>query len=72
MTRYLDIVSRHHADFFRYLQKRFADDPKVDVIVDRRRSDGRPPPPRPALERRSRPEIDEELRARSHALVVLS
>jgi hypothetical protein len=77
MARYLFIVSQQHQYLYELLVERFAGDPNVEVILDRRSRRGRGremrPEPRSAIvERRSRPEIDEELRIRSHAIVTLS
>lgn len=72
MTRYLYIVSRDHPDFFEALHERFADDPKAEVIMDRRWMADPPSRRRPGPERRSRPDIDQELRRRFYAIVVVA
>ena len=80
MVRHLFIVGRAHPDLFDFLAKRFADDPNVVVILDRRVADRRhaltPQLPlgmdrRRGIDRRSRPSVDEELKVRSHAIITL-
>ncbi len=71
MARHLFIVSRDHAGLYHDLVERFRDDKNVRVILDRRRGGGSAAE-RPAVERRSRSDIDEELRVRSHVIVTLS
>jgi len=76
MPRYLFIVSPQHPWLYRSLSERFSGDHKVDVIVDRRRGERREGgvpvgPDRRRRDRRIRPEIDEELRSRSYAIVIL-
>jgi hypothetical protein len=68
------IVSRRHEDLYIYLRQRFASDPDVTVILDRRvtaHSDAGEPASRSA-ERRGRPCVDAELRLRSHAILTLA
>ena len=77
MARYLFIVSRQHLDLYDYLRDRFADDQNVRVILnrrvgERRRTIAAVARERRASDRRSRPEVDEELRSRSHAIVTLA
>jgi hypothetical protein len=68
--RYLFIVSRHDPALFALLQERFAGDDNVEVILDRRTQDV-PPAGRPPVERRRRPEVNEEIQARAYAVVSL-
>ena len=76
MPTYLFIVSRQHPDLFDYLRERFAEDTNVRVIRDhrlgeRRRQAAPSAAERRRAERRSRPEIDEQLLVRSHAIVTV-
>ena len=76
MPTYLFIVSRLHPDLFDYLCERFAEDPNVRVIGDqrlgeRRRHAAASAAERRRAERRSRPEIDEQLLVHSHAIVTI-
>ena len=68
------IIARRHPELYDYLSARFADDAGVAVVLDRRFAPRR----RRALpaaaerrrgERRARPEIDEQIRATSLAVV---
>lgn len=68
MPRYLFIVARGNSTLFEYLKERFADDEAVEVITDRRASTA---PTEPAVERRSHPDVNDEIRARSYAVVTL-
>jgi hypothetical protein len=70
MPRYLFIVSRGEPALFAILTERFAHDENVEVILDRR-GVGPPPPEPPAVERRSRPEVNEEIQLRAYAVVTL-
>jgi hypothetical protein len=75
MPRYLFIVSPRHSWLHRALIERFSGDPKVEVIQDRRRGERREGgvpvwPDRRRHDRRSRPEVDEELRSRPYAIVI--
>ncbi len=83
MARHMIIVSREHGQFYDYLIERFRDDDKVDVILDRRsgidrRASGHRGtgthalgggPDRRRADRRQRPELDIELRERSHVVI---
>ena len=69
MARHLFIVSPERMDFFAELRDRFADDPHVRVIVDRRCSKRAGSPPR--ADRRVQREADEDLRTRGYAIVTL-
>lgn len=69
MPRYLFIVSRTDPALFALLQERFAGDPNVEVIVDRRIHRALLEPP--AVERRTRPEVNEEIRTGAYAVVTL-
>ena len=80
MGRTLFVVSRRSRDLYAYLRERFATDPAVEVILDRRIADRRGPhfphhlerlERRRAIDRRRRPEVDEELQSRSHAILTL-
>jgi hypothetical protein len=70
MPRYLYVVSRHDPALFELLKERFAGDDNVEVILDRR-TQPEPPEPSPPVERRRRPEVDEEIRARAYAVITL-
>jgi hypothetical protein len=75
MARYLMIVSREHAWLHASLTERFADDPNVHVVVDRRQCDRRCAPAgfaggdRRRADRRTNIEPQEELLLRSHTIV---
>jgi len=76
MARALFIVSRGHHDLYTYLRERFAGDEAVEVVLDRRIRNRRQhdtvwPVERRRADRRSHPEIDAELRIRSHAVLTL-
>lgn len=75
MARTLFIISRRHPDLYEYLKERFAGDDQVEVILDRRGTEGGDPGWSNAglstQERRSRPEVDTELASRSHAIVTV-
>ena len=73
-VRRLFVVSRHSLTLASYLRAWFEAD--VDVILDRRHGERRRPNGYGGLERRrkdrrTRPEIDAEIRLTSYALVVL-
>ena len=70
MPRYLFIVSRQDPALFTLLKERFAGDENVEVILDRR-AQAVPPDWHPPGERRTRPEVNEEIRARAYAVVTL-
>ena len=77
MPVHLFIISRQHNDLYDYLRERLAGDGDVRVIKDRRLGERRrkaapAAAERRRAERRSRPEIDEQLRVRSHAIVAVS
>jgi hypothetical protein len=77
MPRHLFIVSRDNPELHAYLKAQFDPDADVEVILDRRRGERRAPSSRSDIERRasdrrSRPEIDVELRSSSHAFLTLS
>jgi hypothetical protein len=69
MPRYLFIVSRGNPGLFEFLRVRFAHDENVEVILDRRTYAARPPRP---VERRQRPEVNDEIRVRAYSVVSLS
>jgi len=74
---HLLIISRQHYDLYDYLRERLAGDGDLRVIADRRLEERRrkaapAAAERRRAERRSRPEIDEQLRVRSHAIVAVS
>src|SRR5262249_6573617 len=84
MTAQLFIVARRHPELYDYLTTRFADDARVAVILDRRLAARRRRPLPAAAERRralpaaaerrradrrTRPEVDEQLRTTSLAVV---
>ena len=81
MARHIFIVARAHRDLFEFLEKQFAEDGNVWVVLDRRQSDRRRAYPthsahdgdrrRAVSDRRTRPAVDEELKARSHAIITL-
>jgi hypothetical protein len=76
MGRTLFVVSRHHPDLFAYLRERFATDSNVEVILDRRltqrrQREAQPDAERRRSDRRSRPEVEVELRSRSHAIITM-
>jgi hypothetical protein len=76
MGRTLFVVSRHHPDLFAYLRERFATDSNVEVILDRRMAQRRqrevtPDAERRRADRRSRPEVEMELKTRSHAIITI-
>jgi hypothetical protein len=68
------IVARRHPELYEYLTARFADDANVTVVLDRRLTPRRrralpAAAERRRVDRRSRPEVDEQLRATSLAIV---
>jgi PHD/YefM family antitoxin component YafN of YafNO toxin-antitoxin module len=74
MARQLVIVSRQHPDLYVYLRDRFAAEADVEVILDRRLAERRREQAavsreRRRQDRRSRPDIDAQLRSRSHVIV---
>jgi len=76
MARHLFLVSRHEARLYEYLLERFRDDGNVEVILDRRRGERRrrphgQAPERRLSERRTRREVDLELKVRSHVILTL-
>ena len=76
MRRELFIVARDRSDLYRYLSQTFADAENVEVIFDRRSTERREhsttaTPERRRRERRSRPNVDEELRTVGYAFLVL-
>jgi hypothetical protein len=76
MARYLFIVSLRHPALYDYLLQRFSDDPNAQVVLDRRRVVRRQAEIPVALDRRQadrrqRPEVGEELRRRSVAVVTI-
>jgi hypothetical protein len=76
MARYMYIVSLRHRALYDYLLQRFSDDPNVQVILDRRRSGRRLAEISVVLERRGadrrqQPDVSEELRQRSVAVVTI-
>ena len=77
MGRTLFIVSRQHPDLYTYLRERFATDTAVEVILDRRvgqrrqREEPAPTEDRRRADRRARPEVELELRSRSHAIITI-
>jgi hypothetical protein len=76
VARRLVIVSREHPDLYVYLRDRLAADPDVEMILDRRLGERRrelqpTQPQRRRRDRRTRPEVDADLRLRSHVIVTL-
>ena len=77
MARHLFIVARSHPQLHEYLVTRFRDDPKVEVILDRRSGDGRrrlpgdPGIDRGGPDRRTRHDLDAQLTERSHVIVTI-
>jgi len=76
MRRELFIVARDRSDLYRYLSQTFADADNVEVIFDRRATERRDvttptQPERRRRERRSRPNVEEELRTVGYAFLVL-
>jgi len=79
MARHLFLVSRHDARLYEYLVDRFRDDRNVEVILDRRHIErrGRTHPPayvggdRRRGDRRTRRELDLELKVRSHVILTI-
>ena len=76
MGRTLFIVSRRHPDLYAYLRERFASDPGVTVILDRRvgqrrQTDGAYAFDGRNAERRMHPEVERELQTRSHAILTI-
>ena len=68
------IVARRHPELYDYLSAQFADDPTVTVVLDRRLASRRrralpAAAERRRIDRRWRPEIDEQLRATPLAIV---
>jgi len=77
MARTLFVVSRRNPDLYQYLRERFASDPAVEVILDRRvaqRRQRRLPvdAERRRADRRQRPEVETELQSHSHAIISIA
>lgn len=78
MARTLYVIARRDPELYQYLRERFASDPAVDVVLDRRLTERRQrdyiprQSERRRIDRRRRPEVDAELQSRSHAIVTLS
>ncbi len=77
MPHHLLIVSHADPDLHAYLANRFADDPAIQVILDRRFAKRRQSMSPVAAERRQRDRrlrswVDDELRLRSHVIVTLT
>jgi len=77
MARTLFVVSRRNQDLHQYLRERFASDPAVEVILDRRiaqRRQRRLPvdAERRRADRRQRPEVEVELQSHSHAIISIA
>lgn len=77
MARTLVLVSRQHPDLYAFLRARFSNAPNVDVVLDRRLGQRRRLASpvrrdRRLFDRRSRPDLDAELRERSHVIVTLT
>ncbi len=76
MARTLFIVSRQHPDLYVYLRERFSGAENIEVILDRRLGERRRHEvpvdrERRRMDDRSRPDIDELLRSRSHVIVTV-
>lgn len=74
MPRHMFIVSRDNVDLASYLRERFKTE--IKVLMDRRRgerqqSEAGPAAERRQTDRRSRPQVDRELRLTSYAFVTL-
>ena len=71
---HLVIVARPHADLYEYLKAKFADDPNVQVVLDRRHGEERTETPGASAEKRAaerrRLAVDQALRARGLAVVI--
>jgi hypothetical protein len=77
MARTLVLVSRQHPDLYAFLQTRFSNAPTVAVVLDRRLGQRRQlvspvRRDRRLADRRSRPDVDAELRERSHVIVAVT
>jgi hypothetical protein len=73
-VRFLVIVARHAVDLFARVSDQFLDDPRVQVLMDRRRGErrrGTPPhhPERRSLDRRRTPDYWEDIRR--HPVVIV-
>ena len=74
MASQLVIVSRQHPDLYVYLHDRFVENEDVEVILDRRLGDRRKQHitvtrDRRHHSRRARPDVDAQLRERSHVII---
>ena len=76
MAAQVVVVSREHADLYVYLRDRFAREgySEVEIILDRRLAERRRQSSAVSVERRRkerrvRPEVDAQLRDRSHVIV---
>ena len=70
---HLVIVARPNVNLYEYLREKFADDPHVQVVLDRRVGQDRRPDGGPSIERRAahrRLAIDQALRSRGLAVVI--
>jgi hypothetical protein len=78
MPRFLFIVARQLPAVYEHLRQQFAEEPNVQVILDRRQTDRREPEPatpageeRPPAERRQNPGVDDQIRTLGYAFVRL-
>jgi hypothetical protein len=71
LKRHLLIISRHHPALYDYVRERFAGEPNLEVILDRRHGverrarPGRTDVERRSVDRRRRPDVDAALRMES-------
>jgi hypothetical protein len=77
MPRHLFIVARDELDLYAYLKEQFGPDSEVDVILDRRRAERRAgsravPNDRRRRDRRTRADVQAELRLQSHVFVTVA
>jgi hypothetical protein len=76
--RHLLIISRHHPALYDYVRERFAAEPTVAVILDRRRGRdrrtqrGEADVERRSAERRIRPDVDAALRMESMQFLTIA
>lgn len=76
--RHLLIISRHHPALYDYVRERFAGEPNVDVILDRRCGRDRrlhrreTDVERRGAERRIRPDVDAALRMESMQFLTIA
>ena len=73
MSREIFVVARDRPDLYRYLSQTFAEAENVQVILDRRSTEGGPDDQdaRHRDERRARPKVEQDLRSVGYAFITI-